>query len=788
MKLQFLVCILFIPILSFSQSWDYINFTPSSSGDITNACIDEEDNIYAIGRDDRRIKKITPAGFVEWEKNASALLAAQPSTWLGGIEYADDYIYTVGHNSPASNGVIVRTGTDAADLPNIWDEINSSPSTSNCIINDIKVKDNYLYVVGTFGLANISHSITFFDGTTLSASRPSTFIAKYSMLPFKELLWAKKVTSFSVYSSVRGANIDVDELDNVFVSGRFSKEAMFFDGDTPYVFGSSHDEMTDAFLAKFDENGDFDPVFSLKTSDAGLDYKQHKSHDVIIGEANEAVFWAENDNVIAYEKDGSGSLLWSRSIDGTLTYSIEENSCGDVYITGQRVNSSRDVCGRDFFAQMLNSDDGSTVWESNATSCMSYGAEVLIDANKKEIILGSYDANGTSETLIIDDVYNSSSYNGYFVGRYDDDAVNNCCKNTAQIDLPTHIKMCDDDFEELCGPLSTFPSPMYTYEWQGPSGEILSTSRCFTPTSAGSYTLVVTDENGCVTTHHISITLFSPYVPPLSDVKWCPDDLVYPLLGWLSDPFAHHPCAPDYQWTYEGTVIEGATGPLVPFMGAGTYCVQVSFGLFSVTRCFDLIECCEPNTQFSMYWQHNDDGSFSLSLENVSTDSYVEETYLLEKDCNNDGLPGPWEVVESITRTEFFDEVVVFDNLDPNCFYRVTHRVPSPCKMKVYVHTEYIGGKPGMPNGGGQKLKDSYSGDQDIAIYPNPVGDIAQLFIKDIEGVYEISIYNMQGQLVKSLKTASINTAINLNDLSTGTYIVKASNGVDNFSKRIVKM
>lgn len=364
-----------------------------------------------------------------------------------------------------------------------------------------------------------------------------------------------------------------------------------------------------------------------------------------------------------------------------------------------------------------------------------------------------------------------------------------------EIELPNHIIMCDSDFETLCGPLSAFPSPIYNYEWWGPDPELmesvlLSNSRCFTPEMAGSYMLVVTDENGCTKAHHISIVFYSPFVPSLSDVYWCPDGMTMLVsVGWFTDPFATHPCTPTYEWIYNGTVIEGANTYNAPFVGNGTYCLTITFEFFSVVRCFDVIECCEPETAFSVNWVSNGDGSYSLILTNVSSDYYVSDTYYLEKDCNHDGVAGPWVYAGEITRTDDFDDPVVFGGLDPNCFYRITHRVPSPCKMKVYVHTEYVGGNPGIVDGGQNGGTSNENNVQrSLTVAPNPTASVANLYIENIQGIYQVNIYNLQGQLLESLQTSEPRTEIDLSNLESGIYLVKASNGTDSFTRRVVKM
>jgi len=64
-----------------------------------------------------------------------------------------------------------------------------------------------------------------------------------------------------------------------------------------------------------------------------------------------------------------------------------------------------------------------------------------------------------------------------------------------QIELPSSFVACNGNFEEVCAPNEA----NYSYEWYGPDHDptmliLLGESMCFTPTQAGIYTLVVTDE------------------------------------------------------------------------------------------------------------------------------------------------------------------------------------------------------------------------------------------------------------------------------------------------------
>jgi len=60
-------------------------------------------------------------------------------------------------------------------------------------------------------------------------------------------------------------------------------------------------------------------------------------------------------------------------------------------------------------------------------------------------------------------------------------------------------------------------------------------------------------------------------------------------------------------------------------------------------------------------------------------------------------------------------------------------------------------------------------------IYPNPVS--GNLKIENLQDVTEIGIYNVTGQLVRTVSSAIGNTEIDMSDLSNGMYIIKMQNG-----------
>ena len=69
--------------------------------------------------------------------------------------------------------------------------------------------------------------------------------------------------------------------------------------------------------------------------------------------------------------------------------------------------------------------------------------------------------------------------------------------------------------------------------------------------------------------------------------------------------------------------------------------------------------------------------------------------------------------------------------------------------------------------------EEEFTSEGGIEIYPNPTGDVASVFV-DHQGTWDITVYDLNGQIVLE---GSVNTpvkTIDTNSLSSGTYIVSA--------------
>ncbi len=421
-----LLAILFLSTTAVQAQWDYINFTDDSDESLNFGCIDDTDNVYGYGNDTgwlNVVRKFDPNGSLLWTKDITPHITYSSSaqTGGGGMQYTSGNVYTVG--SLTQDGVVVETGTSAGGTSAVWEHLNGNAANE---ITDVKIVGNHIYVVGHYGSVSTGTSSLGFDSNaqTITGTNLSSFVAKYTISP-KAIVWVNKIQASNI---VRAINLDVDSNDNVYVTGDFRGSATFYTSGGSNTYNSNGSTYVDTFLARFDSNGDYDATYGLKTESLG---GNKRSYDVEVSDLNNAVYWAEAQYVHALDTNGAGANIWTYALpNASKAFSLVTNNCGDIYATGHAdVPVTKAPCGGDFFGVLIDSSTGTTVWPSNSTSCSSYGAEVMIDSNDKEVFIGSYYNSGGSQPIIIDGTYSStgSDGEGYFIGRYNDETQNSCC-------------------------------------------------------------------------------------------------------------------------------------------------------------------------------------------------------------------------------------------------------------------------------------------------------------------------------------------------------------------------
>ena len=351
-------------------------------------------------------------------------------------------------------------------------------------------------------------------------------------------------------------------------------------------------------------------------------------------------------------------------------------------------------------------------------------------------------------------------------------SVNVTVKLLPKIVLPNTISICNNNFQPLCGPLST-SIYNFTYSWyySNPttnSSVLVSNNQCYTLTQYGSFTLVVTNQFGCSSTFTTNVIQGIGPVVTIKDVKFCGKvPLFVGFPGAYSD-------AVSYQWTYNGGT-PFMSGYKINNMGEGQYCVTVTWnnGCTSTT-CFKVEECCTPNTEFTItYNPFSTSASITVQNNILNTPHYDSEDFLLYQNCGSG-----WNLYTTISRITNFNLPVTFIDLNKNCTYKVEHRVNSNCLKQTFSSDEFAHGKLA------------------VTIYANPLlsGESVVIEISSLskESTIEISDLN-DGKLIykntitneKPLKL-DYDTFVRNRKNATGIYNVKVYDESGTVNKKLI--
>lgn len=74
-----------------------------------------------------------------------------------------------------------------------------------------------------------------------------------------------------------------------------------------------------------------------------------------------------------------------------------------------------------------------------------------------------------------------------------------------------------------------------------------------------------------------------------------------------------------------------------------------------------------------------------------------------------------------------------------------------------------------------------------IKVYPNPVNEYFRIEFKDLTNDAELSIYSLDGRLIKQLKLTNDITSIDFSRTKKGCYILKISKDGRTYQGKIIK-
>jgi hypothetical protein len=101
-------------------------------------------------------------------------------------------------------------------------------------------------------------------------------------------------------------------------------------------------------------------------------------------------------------------------------------------------------------------------------------------------------------------------------------------------------------------------------------------------------------------------------------------------------------------------------------------------------------------------------------------------------------------------------------------------------------NTPWISFAAATPNASNQTSGFSEMVENEMLLFPNPANEQITIRIPTFETGTVISIYSVEGKLVKQVKMEALSTIIATNDLANGVYIVQLNNGKATVSKKLV--
>lgn len=209
-------------------------------------------------------------------------------------------------------------------------------------------KTSAVYVAGE--IEGTNETIHFSNSTTTltAISDNDIFVAKYDLSG--NLLWAK---SAGGSGGEKGLGVSYDNAGNVYICGQY-KDNITFNGTTTLTHTGSTLE-TDAFIAKYDANGNFlwarsaggpgrDEALTIKCTPAGDAYICGLYSDGAVFGSNPPLTIADapsggkymNAFLAKYATDGT--LQWVKTAGGDyddVAWSVTLDNAGTVYITGE---------------------------------------------------------------------------------------------------------------------------------------------------------------------------------------------------------------------------------------------------------------------------------------------------------------------------------------------------------------------------------------------------------------------------------------------------------------------
>ena len=338
-------------------------------------------NIYrAIFDNDFKLLSDTSVRQGNWQRPHSLVLNDKLYLAYDSVPSVEASIFNITVNSNTVHSTS-SSSSSSAITKTAW--IKTAGATKDDTVYSATLdSDGNSYITGYF-----HDDVDFSNSSTALVSsngKMDIFIAKYNHSG--KLIWVK---TFGGDDDDKGANIILDNNDNLYVTGDFRSSNISFGKNQSYHFSNKGEE--DAFILKLDKNGNILHVdtFGSSGKDAGIAMAVDTHNNLLLTgffaqsvdfntDPNTENILTSSGSIDAFvlKLTPSAHLLWVKSFDGTdwvKGLSIISDSSNNIYTTGyfrdsvdfnpsttaEKVLTA--IGGRDFFITKLDTD-GKLVW------------------------------------------------------------------------------------------------------------------------------------------------------------------------------------------------------------------------------------------------------------------------------------------------------------------------------------------------------------------------------------------------------------------------------------------
>lgn len=410
---------LVFPVLAYAQvpNWQWAKSLGGSRGDFSKSItIDKDGNIILAGYSETATPGSGPKILSKFDAGGNKLWSKMIG---GGADLTPRSVATDAEGNIAVCGVFksptITFGLNTFTNAGVWDMFLVKLSPDGDVLwaqtaGGNSHDDGFSVAFDIAGNVIMSGyykspSVTF--GTTVfvngGTNTTDLFLVKYDA--GGEFLWAKRAGS-SFYEYIR--DITTDNLGNIIVTGDFSSSSISLGGITL----SNTSDLSDAFLAKFDSNGNilwankldgvnFDRSSEIDIDAVGNIYVAGQSYSSTLKFGTISISNAGANDLFLAKYNSDGLVQWAKSVGGIKNENalgVSTDFSGNVFLCGvfesPTISFGANVLtnngGDDLFLTRLDAN-GNVLWAKSAGSALGdSAADVVTDISGDVYLVGEF--------------------------------------------------------------------------------------------------------------------------------------------------------------------------------------------------------------------------------------------------------------------------------------------------------------------------------------------------------------------------------------------------------------